>query len=78
MLAAEQDKADGATTRAELVESILELEQVLQEAVLEKQYGDLSSRVDLDDWRTDGHEFIDKRMYDHRVSPSLACDDGLL
>ena len=52
--------SDGVTTRAELVESMLEVELVLHEAAVEKKSSTID--VDLDEWRTEGHEYIDKRI----------------
>ena len=57
-----KNKADEAETREQLIEFILELETVLHEAVIEKQEGDLCAHIDLDEWRVEGHDFIDKRM----------------
>ena len=46
-LTACKDKANEAKTRAEVVEAVVELELVLHEAALEKENGELESRVDL-------------------------------
>ena len=61
-LTACKDKAEAAKTRAELVESIAELELVLHECALENKDCQGHMEVDLDEWRTEGHEFIDKRI----------------
>ena len=39
---------------------MLELELVLHEAAVEKKSSTID--VDLDEWRTEGHEYIDKRI----------------
>ena len=57
-----KSKADEAETREQLMECILELESVLHDAVMEKEEGDMCSHIDLDEWRVEGHEFIDKRI----------------
>ena len=57
-----KSKAESVHARSELIDCLIELEQVLHEAALEKESGDLEAHVDLDEWRTEGHEFIGKRI----------------
>jgi hypothetical protein len=56
-----KEKADAAKTRSELVDSIKQLEGVLHEIWLDKEQAH-QDHVDLDEWRTEGHEYLGRRI----------------